>query len=75
MKEFFKEINDDKTLEKHDKLHFKLKQLYCDDKNEEVLELMNLFNTKDIDRGLLRTLLVFIKPVKQEDVRINDMFN
>jgi hypothetical protein len=72
--EFYKELNDDKSLEKHDRLYDKLKQLWIDGQNDDILELMGLFNHKEVNRGLLRTMLITLKPIRKIDDRIDQMF-
>ncbi len=72
---FHESITTDKTLERFDLLHDKLIDVYTNaENNRELLKLLRIFNYTQCDRGVLRTILMALKPIKAIDAKIEEMY-
>lgn len=58
-------IFNSKTLEKYDILHYYMRDIIISDsiENEELIKIIRLYNQFYIDRGILRTILMTLKPI------------
>ncbi len=74
---FYKEITTDKSLERFDKIHNKIVELVNSEGIEggQMYELMKLFDYDTCDRGILRTILMTLKPVRNpENIRFSELY-
>lgn len=65
-KSFFNEMEHDDKLEKYDLLHDKFYQLIIDEDIASIKKFITIFN-KSSDRGIMRTILITLKPVIKKD--------
>ena len=64
---FFDTVSRDKTLERFDYVHDTIVSILekNDDQTEgEIVKIMKLFNDGQSDRGVIRTILMTLKPVR-----------
>lgn len=80
---YFKNIHDEfkkkDSLEKYDYLHDKVVQILEDENihTNNIIKLLRLYNNQysDKDRGILRTLLMSIKPILKENDELSYYYN
>lgn len=81
--DYFKKLHEEfkkkNTLEKYDYLHDKVVEILEDDNihSNNIIKLLRLYNNQytDKDRGILRTLLMSIKPILKENDEISYYYN
>jgi len=74
-KKFYQDVNN-KSLERFDIVHDTIVQRVENDTRPDmgvVVKIMRLFNHAQSDRGILRTILITLKPLKDNEI-INDMY-
>jgi hypothetical protein len=73
---FYNSIIEDNTLSKYDFVYNEIIRVINDDgiNNGELLKIMRLFNFDFCDRGIIRTILMAIKPKKAESKKISEMY-
>lgn len=67
MSNFYDSIVYNDGLEKFDLLHNKIYNLIIDDKTQELLKIVKVFNTDFTEKGIIRTILMSLKPVRQKE--------
>lgn len=74
-RDFYQCIISDNTLERFDVLHDKLVEVYSGSDNiGDLVKFINVFNYSQCDRGVLRTILMALKPIKARDTRIEELY-
>jgi hypothetical protein len=72
---FYQSIISNNTLERFDILHDKFVDVYTNSENNgELLKYMRIFNYTQCDRGVLRTILMTLKPIKSRDEKIEELY-
>ncbi|WP_337045437.1 hypothetical protein [Emticicia sp. 17c] len=61
--DFVQKIVENDTLEKYDLLHDKIYEFIDEDKINDISKLIKVFNNNCTDRGVLRTILISLKPI------------
>jgi hypothetical protein len=76
-KEFYNKIDSDSTLSKYDVVHNEIVRILNDDtiNNGEILKLMRLYNFEFSDRGIIRTILMTLKPVFSDNKKLHNIYN
>ncbi len=72
--DFFEDIENLDTLNKHDIIHERLIKIFKKDDMNALNKIMSKYNHKNSDRGILRTILMTLKPIKT-NVVIHKMYN
>jgi hypothetical protein len=71
----YREVTSSKDLERFDRLHDKIRDDFNAKRYLEIMKLMRLFNHADANRGLLRSLLMSIRPIHTAHDGIKDLYN
>ena len=73
---FYNKILNDKSLAKYDTIHNEIVRIIKDGNlsNGEALKIMRLYNYETADRGIIRTILITLKPVLNDNKDLSDMY-
>jgi hypothetical protein len=76
LKSLYETLNDNDSLERFDLLHNKIVEIIENIEHPygELLKLMRLFSNPQCDRGLLRTVLMALKPIKDNNEKVSQMY-
>jgi len=76
-KDFYQQINSDQTLAKYDKIYDTIMEIINGSGSiNEVLKVMRLFNFSFTDRGIIRTILMALKPIdKTDNQKLKDLYD
>jgi len=73
---FYETVRQNKTLEKYDIVYDRIVQIIDNDTidNGEILKIMRLYNHTESDRGVIRTILMTLKPVLKKNEKLTEMY-
>lgn len=74
-KNFFETVENDESLNRYDIVYKRIVEIIESEKNiREVLKIMRLYNYSQSDRGILRTILMTLKPVLPKNEELTIMY-
>lgn len=75
-KDFYSKIHSDETLKKYDIIYDTIVEILNSERSiGEVLKIMRLFNFNFCDRGIIRTILMALKPIdKSNNQKLREMY-
>jgi hypothetical protein len=75
-KTFYESIESNRNMSRFDSIHNKIVEIINSEKidNGEILKIMKLYDYSQSDRGVLRTILMTLKPVFKNESKITDKY-
>jgi len=70
LEDLYKKFENDSTLQKYDDIY----QIFKENNDEYLLEIMSHYNNESSNRGIIRTILMALKPVISEKVDLQEMY-
>lgn len=76
-KTFYNDIKNNPTLDRFDLVYNRIVEIIESDEinNGEILKIMRLYNNPNSDRGIIRTILMTLKPVISKNTNLSVMYN
>ena len=76
-KSFYNNIKNTTTLDRFDLVYNRIVEIIESDEinNGEILKIMRLYNNPNSDRGIIRTILMTIKPVLSKNNNLSEMYS